>query len=55
MLWRLGGLATKVASLSTMEAKYVAPTKDSKKVIWLQKFMEELEKWEENRRLYSDN
>ena len=40
---------------STMEAEYVAATEASKEMIWLQRFMEELGKKQENSRLYSDN
>ena len=45
----------KVFALSSTEAEYVATTKASKEVIWLQRFMEEFGKKQENRRLYSDN
>ena len=45
----------KVVALSTMEAKYVVATKGSKEIIWLQRFMEELGKKQENSRLYSDS
>ena len=45
----------KVVALSTTEAEYVASTEASKEMIWLQRFMEELGKKEENRRLYCDN
>jgi hypothetical protein len=34
----------KVVALSTTEAEYVAATKASKEMIWLQRFMEELGK-----------
>jgi hypothetical protein len=34
----------KVVSLSTTETEYVAATKASKEMIWLQRFMEELGK-----------
>ena len=44
-----------VVALSTMEAEYVAATEASKEMIWLQRFMEELGKKQENSRLYSDN
>ena len=44
-----------VVSLSTMEAEYVASTEDSKEMIWLQRFMEELGKKQENSLLYSDS
>ena len=45
----------KVVALSTIEEKYVAAIKDSKEMIWLQRFMEELGKKQENRRLYCDS
>jgi hypothetical protein len=45
----------KVVSLSTIEAEYVAATEASKEMIWLQRFMEELGKKQENRRLYCDS
>jgi hypothetical protein len=45
----------KVVSLSTIEAEYVVATKASKEMIWLQRFMEELGKKQENNRLYCDN
>jgi hypothetical protein len=41
----------KVVALSTTEAEYVAATEDSKEMIWLQRFMEELGKKQENNRL----
>ena len=44
-----------VVSLSTMEAEYVAATKASKEMIWLQRFLEEMGKKLENSRLYSDS
>ena len=44
-----------VVSLSTTEAEYVAATEASKEMIWLQRFMEELGKERENRRLSSDS
>ena len=40
-----------VVALSKMEAEYVATTEASKVMIWLQRFMEELGKKQENRRL----
>ena len=43
-----------VVTLSTIEAEYVAAIEASKGVIWLQRFMEELGKKQENSRLYSD-
>jgi hypothetical protein len=42
----------KVVSLSTTKAKYVVATEASKEMIWLHRFMEELGKKKENRRLY---
>jgi hypothetical protein len=45
----------KVVALSTIEAKYVAATEASKDMIWLQRFMEELGKKQENNRLYCDS
>ena len=38
-----------------MEAKYVVATKASKEMVWLQRFMEELGKKQENSRLYCDS
>jgi hypothetical protein len=32
----------KVVALSTMESEYVVATDDSKEMVWLQRFMEEL-------------
>jgi hypothetical protein len=45
----------KVVALSTTEAEYVATTEASKEMIWLQRFMEELRKKQENSKLYYDN
>jgi hypothetical protein len=45
----------KVVALSTTEAEYVAATEASKEMIWLQRFMEELGKKQENSRLYCDS
>ena len=45
----------KVVSLSTTEEEYVAAIEASKEMIWLQRFMEELGKKQENSRLYSNN
>jgi hypothetical protein len=45
----------KVVALSTTEAEYVATTEASKEMIWLQRFMEELGKNQENSRLYYDS
>jgi len=44
-----------VVSLSITEENYIVATKASKEMIWLQMFMEELGKKQENRRLYNDN
>jgi hypothetical protein len=45
----------KVVALSTIEAEYVAATEASKEMIWLQRFMEELGKKQENNKLYCDS
>jgi hypothetical protein len=45
----------KVVALSTTEVEYVAATEASKEMIWLQRFMEELGKKQENNRLYYDS
>jgi hypothetical protein len=45
----------KVCLLSTMEVEYVAGIEASKEMIWLHRFMEELRKKKENKRLYNDN
>jgi hypothetical protein len=45
----------KVVVLSTTEAEYVVATKAIKEMIWLQSFMEELGKKQENSRLYYDS
>jgi hypothetical protein len=45
----------KVVALSTMKEEYVAATKGSKEMIWLQMFMEELGKKHDNNRLYCDS
>jgi hypothetical protein len=45
----------KVVSLSTTEVEYVVATEASKEMIWLQRFMEELGKKQENSRLYCDS
>jgi hypothetical protein len=44
-----------IVSLSTIEAEYVVATEASKKMIWLQGFMEELGKKQENSKLYCDS
>jgi hypothetical protein len=45
----------KVVALSTTEGEYVAATEASKEMIWLQRFMEELGKKQENSRLYCES
>ena len=45
----------KVVTISTTEVEYVATTEASKEMIWLQRFMEELGKKQENSRLYCDS
>jgi hypothetical protein len=45
----------KVVALSTIEADYVTATEASKEMIWLQRFVEELRKKQENNRLYCDS
>jgi hypothetical protein len=45
----------KVVALSKTEAEYVAATEASKEMIWLQRFMEELGKKQENNKLYCDS
>jgi hypothetical protein len=45
----------KVVALSTTEAEYVAAIEASKEMIWLQRFMEELGKKQENNMLYCDS
>jgi hypothetical protein len=44
-----------IVSLSTIEVEYVFATQVSKEMIWLQRFMEELGKKQENRRMYYDS
>ena len=44
-----------VVALSTTEAKYVAATKASKEMIWLQRFMDELGKNYDMATLYNDS
>ena len=44
-----------VVALSTTKSEYVVATEASKEMIWLQRFMEELGKKQENNMLYSDN
>jgi hypothetical protein len=45
----------KVVALSTTDVEYVSTTEASKEMIWLQRFMEELGKKQENNRLYCDS
>ena len=45
----------KVVALSTTKLESIAPTEASKEMIWLQRFMEELGKKQENNRLHCDN
>jgi hypothetical protein len=45
----------KVVALSTTEAEYVTSIEASKEMIWLQRFMEELGKKQENNKLYCDS
>jgi hypothetical protein len=45
----------KVVALSTTEVEYVAATEAMKEIIWLQRFMEESGKKQENNRLYCDS
>ena len=45
----------RVVALSTTKAEYVAITEASKEMIWLQTFMEELGKKQEDNRLYCDS
>ena len=61
-VYTLGGTAVswasqlqKIVSLSTTEAEYVAVTEASKEMIWLQGFLEELGKKQENNILYCDS
>jgi hypothetical protein len=45
----------KVVAPSKTEAEYVATIEASKEMIWLQRFMEEMGKKQENSRLYFDS
>ncbi|KAE8705387.1 hypothetical protein F3Y22_tig00110429pilonHSYRG00978 [Hibiscus syriacus] len=61
-VYTLGGTAVswvsqlqKIVALSTTEAKYVAVTEASKEMVWLQSFLEELGKKQENNVLYCDS
>ncbi|KAE8705011.1 Cytochrome P450 84A1 [Hibiscus syriacus] len=61
-VYTLGGTAVswvsqlqKIVALSTTEAEYVAVTEASKEMVWLQSFLEELGKKQENNVLYCDS
>ncbi|KAE8690148.1 hypothetical protein F3Y22_tig00110925pilonHSYRG00035 [Hibiscus syriacus] len=61
-VYTLGGTAVswvsqlqKIVALSTTEAEYVSVTKASKEMVWLQSFLEELGKKQENNVLYCDS
>jgi hypothetical protein len=61
-VFTIGGIAVswisklqKVVALSTTGAEYVVAIEASKEMIWLQRFMEELRKKQENNRLYCDS
>ncbi|KAE8684638.1 Chitin elicitor receptor kinase 1 [Hibiscus syriacus] len=61
-VYTLGGIAVswvsqlqKIVALSTTEAEYVAVTEASKEMVWLQSFLEELGKKQENNILYCDS
>ncbi|KAE8666201.1 Retrovirus-related Pol polyprotein from transposon TNT 1-94 [Hibiscus syriacus] len=61
-VYTLGGTAVswvsqlqKIFALSTTEAEYVAVTEASKEMVWLQSFLEELGKKQENNVLYCDS
>jgi hypothetical protein len=45
----------KVVALSTTEVEYVVAIEASKEMIWLHRFMEELGKKQENRKLYGES
>jgi hypothetical protein len=45
----------KVVAISTTEVEYVVAIEASKEMIWLQRFMEELGKKQENNKLYCDS
>jgi hypothetical protein len=45
----------KVVALSTIETEYVSSIEAIKEIIWLQRFMEELGKKKDNKRLYFDS
>ncbi|KAE8723109.1 Retrovirus-related Pol polyprotein from transposon TNT 1-94 [Hibiscus syriacus] len=61
-VYTLGGTAMswvsqlqKIVALSTTEAEYVAVTEANKEMVWLQSFLEELGKKQENNILYCDS
>ena len=61
-VYTLGGTAVswvsqlqKIVALSTTEAEYVAVTEASKEMVWLQNFLEELGKKQEDNILYCNN
>ncbi|KAE8654393.1 hypothetical protein F3Y22_tig00117048pilonHSYRG00173 [Hibiscus syriacus] len=61
-VYTLGGTAVswvsqlqKIVALSTTEAEYVTVTEASKEMVWLQSFLEELGKKQENNVLYYDS
>ncbi|KAL5822188.1 hypothetical protein ACOSQ3_024070 [Xanthoceras sorbifolium] len=61
-VYTLGGTAVswvsqlqKIVTLSTTEAEYVAVTEASKEMVWLQSFLEELGKKQEDNVLYCDS
>ncbi|KAL5841649.1 hypothetical protein ACOSQ3_012252 [Xanthoceras sorbifolium] len=61
-VYTLGGTAVswvsqlqKIVALSTTEAEYVAVTEASKEMVWLQNFLEELGKKQEDNVLYCDS
>ena len=45
----------KIVALSTTEAEYVAVTEANKEMVWLQSFLEELRKKQEDNVLYCDS
>ena len=51
----LGFSMQKIVALSTTEAEYVAITEASKEMVWLQSFLEELGKKQEDNVLYCDS
>ncbi|KAE8697282.1 omega-6 fatty acid desaturase, endoplasmic reticulum isozyme 1 [Hibiscus syriacus] len=61
-IYTLGGTAVswvsqlqKIVALSTTKAEYVVVTEASKEMVWLQSFLEELDKKQENNVLYCDS